>query len=138
QQHVQLTRPRFQAPTQDHAELLQRFYEAAGSGDMDRLIALLSADVVMHTDGGGKAAALRLPIHGPDKVARAAIHGVRRFMSLNLQRRVVEINGQPGVVSYENGRPQSVFTVEMRDGRIHAIYIVTNPEKLSRLPPPPS
>jgi len=138
QQHVQLTRPRFQAPTQDHAELLQRFYEAAGSGDMDRLIALLSADVVMHTDGGGKAAALRLPIHGPDKVARAAIHGVRRFMSLNLQRRVVEINGQPGVVSYENGRPQSVFTVEMRDGRIHAIYIVTNPEKLSHLPPPPS
>jgi hypothetical protein len=40
-------------------------------------------------------------------------------------------------VSYVDGRPQSVFTIEVNDGRIRAIYIVTNPEKLSHLPPPP-
>ena len=51
-----------------------------------------------------------------------------------MQQRFVEINGQPGIVSYQDGRPQSVFTVEATDGRIEAIYIVTNPEKLSRLP----
>jgi len=138
QQHVHLARPRFKAPTQHHMELLERFSAAAASGDMNRLIALLSTDVVLHTDGGGKAAALLLPIHGPDKVARAAVHGVRRLMSLDVQRRIVEINGQPGVVTYEKGRPQSVFTIEARDGRVHAIYIVTNPQKLSHLPPPPS
>src|SRR5947209_4884497 len=120
QQHVRLQRPRFKAPSQEHMELLERFYQAADSGDMDRLISLLSSDVVMHTDGGGKAAALVLPIYGPDKVARAAVHGLRRLMSLNVLQRIVEINGQPGIVSYQDGRPQSVFTVEARDGRIEA------------------
>src|SRR5712675_2940782 len=84
QQHVRLERPRFTAPSQEHMELLERFYQAAGSGDMDRLISLLSSDVVLHTDGGGKAAALVLPIYGPDRVARAAVHGLRRLMSLNV------------------------------------------------------
>jgi RNA polymerase sigma-70 factor (ECF subfamily) len=138
QQHAQLARPRFSTSTQEHTDLLERFYQAAGSGDMDRLISLLSSDVVMHTDGGGKAAALVLPIYGPDNVARAAVHGLRRLMSLNVLQRIVEINGQPGIVSYQDGRPQSVFTLEARDGRIEAIYIVTNPEKLAHLPSPPS
>ena len=138
QQHVRLTRPRFRAPAGEHLELLQSFSDAARRGDMDHLISMLSSDVVMHTDGGGKASALLLPISGPEKVATATVHGLRRLLSLNMQQRFVEINGQPGVVSYQDGHPQSVFTVEARDGRIHAIYIVTNPEKLSHLPPPPS
>jgi RNA polymerase sigma-70 factor (ECF subfamily) len=138
QQHVRLVRPRFKAPTQEHAELLERFYLAAKSGDMDRLTSLLSSDVVMHTDGGGKATALILPIHGPEKVARAAVFGLRRVESLNVLQRSLEINGRPGVVSYRDGRPQSVFTIEVSNGRIEAIYIVTNPEKMAHLPPPPS
>lgn len=66
------------------------------------------------------------------------MHGLRKLVSLDVLQRIVQINGEPGIVSYLNGRPQSVFTVEARDGRIQAIYIVTNPEKLSHLPPPPS
>src|SRR5439155_13618598 len=64
-QHVRRDRPRFSASGPLHTELLERFYRAAGSGDMDGLLALLSDDVVMHTDGGGKASALPLPIYGP-------------------------------------------------------------------------
>ncbi len=137
-QDVRLTRPRFRPPTGEHLELLQRFSDAAGRGDMERLVSLLSGDVVMHTDGGGRASALLLPIQGPEKVATAAVHGLRRLLELGVTQRFVEINGLPGVVSYRDGRPQSVFTMEARDGRIHAIYVVTNPEKLSHLPPPPS
>ena len=118
--------------------MLERFYQAADSGDLHGLLALLSSDVVMHTDGGGKASALPLPIHGPDKVARASVHGLRKLRMLNPLRRSVELNGKPGVVSYVDGRPQSVFTIEVTGGRIRAIYIVTNPEKLSHLPAPPS
>jgi len=132
------SRPRFRATTGEHRELLERFRRAAGSGDVDQLVSLLSSDVVMHTDGGGKAAALALPIYGPEKVARASVHGLGKLASLNVVQRIVEINGHPGIVSYQDGCPQSVFTVEARDGRIQAIYIVTNPEKLSHLPPPPS
>ncbi|PYQ71744.1 MAG: hypothetical protein DMG01_25230 [Acidobacteria bacterium] len=132
-----MERPRFSASGRQHGELLERFYQAAGSGDMDGLLALLSSDVVMHTDGGGKANALPLPIYGPDKVARASVFGLSKLKALKPLQRIVEINGEPGIVSYVEGRPQSVFTIEVHDGRIGAIYIVTNPEKLSRLPPPP-
>jgi len=150
-QDVQVTRPRLRpaaggegegvgASASVHRELLQGFAEAARSGDMERLVLLLSSDVVLHTDGGGRASALLQPIHGPERVATAAVHGVRTLLELGVTQRFVEINGLPGIVSYLDGRPQSVFTMEAdaRDGRIHAIYIVTNPEKLSHLPPPPS
>jgi hypothetical protein len=38
------------------------------------------------------------------------------------------------LVGYLNGKPFSVLTLHLNDGRIQAIYIVTNPEKLSRVP----
>ena len=136
-QHVRMERPRFGASGKQHTELLERFHRAAGNGDMEGLLALLSNDVVMHTDGGGKASALPLPIYGPDKVARASVFGLTKLKTLNPLQRIAEINGEPGIVSYVDGRPQSVFTIEVNDGRICAIYIVTNPEKLSHLPPPP-
>ena len=104
---------------------------------MDGLLALLSNDVVMHTDGGGKASALPLPIYGPDKVARASVFGLTKLKTLNPLQRIVAINGEPGIVSYVDGRPQSVFTIAVNESRIRAIYIVTNPEKLTHLPPAP-
>jgi RNA polymerase sigma-70 factor, ECF subfamily len=134
-QHVRMERPRFSTSGRQHTDLLERFYRAAGSGDMDGLLALLSSDVVMHTDGGGKASALPLPIYGPDKVARASVFGLTKLKTLNPLQRIVQLNGEPGIVSYVEGRPQSVFTIDVNDGRIRAIYIVTNPEKLSHLPP---
>jgi RNA polymerase sigma-70 factor (ECF subfamily) len=136
-QHVRMERPRVRASGRQHTELLERFYQAAGSGDMDGLLALLSNDVVMHTDGGGKGNALPLPIYGPAKVARASVFGFTKLRMLNPLQRIAQINGEPGIVSYVAGRPQSVFTIEVSEGRIRAIYIVTNPEKLSNLPPPP-
>jgi RNA polymerase sigma-70 factor (ECF subfamily) len=116
---------------------LRRFSDAARDGDLDRLVSLLAGDVVMHTDGGGRAAALRLPIHGPENVARAGVTGLQRLLTLGVDQRFVEINGRPGIVSYLDGRPQSVFTIEARDGRIHAIFILTNPEKLAHIEPLP-
>ena len=48
-----------------------------------------------------------------------------------------EVNGEPGVVTYVGGSPQSVLTFDVADGRIDAIYIVVNPEKLTKVPPRP-
>jgi RNA polymerase sigma-70 factor, ECF subfamily len=138
QEHVRLARPRFKTPTREHLELLERFQQAATTGDVGRLVDLLSGDAVMHTDGGGKAPALALPLRGADKVARAAVHGVRRLLALKPSQRMALINGVPGFVSYVDGRPFSVFTIETMNGRIRSIYLVTNPEKLAHLPPPPS
>jgi RNA polymerase sigma-70 factor, ECF subfamily len=65
------------------------------------------------------------------------VFGLSKLKTLNPLQRIVEINGEPDIVSYVEGRPQSVFAIEVHDRRIRAIYIVTNPEKPSHLPPPP-
>src|SRR5258708_2533145 len=44
-QRVRMERPRFSPSGPQHTELLERFYRAAGNGDMDGLLALLSSDV---------------------------------------------------------------------------------------------
>ena len=139
-QHVTEVRPRFDTSPRQREELLRQFLDATSNGDLDGLVALLSSEVVLHTDGGGKAAAVPNLVYGPDNVARAILGGLKKLVPRNLIRRVAQINGEPGVVSYIDGRPYSVFTMDIADGRVRNIYIVTNPEKLAHLnplPPPP-
>jgi RNA polymerase sigma-70 factor, ECF subfamily len=132
-QHVSATRPRFTASARKQNDLLEQFLQAIGSGDLDGLLALLSRDVVLHSDGGGKAIAVPNPIHGSGNVARGIMGGLRKLLPRNLVRHIVEVNGDPGVVSYLNGKPHSVLTLDVQEGYIEAIYILTNPEKLSHL-----
>jgi RNA polymerase sigma-70 factor, ECF subfamily len=132
-QHVSAMRPRFKVSSKKQNDLLQRFLEAMGTGDMEGLVALLSSDVVLHSDGGGKAIAVPNLIHGADNVARGMLGGFRKLLPKTLVRRLARINGEPGVVSYLDGKPYSVFTLDAVDGRVRAIYILTNPEKLSHL-----
>jgi RNA polymerase sigma-70 factor (ECF subfamily) len=139
QQHVRAVRPRFRSSAGEHDALLEEFRHAAGSGDMDRLLALLSSDVVLHADGGGKASAVPNLVCGADRVARAIVRGLRKLVPADLVQRIVQINGAPGVVNYyPNGQPHSVLTLDATAGRIRAIYIVTNPEKLTHLPAAPA
>jgi RNA polymerase sigma-70 factor (ECF subfamily) len=133
-QHVSKMRPRFAASTRKQNDLLQRFLEAIGTGDMDGLLALLSHDVVLHADGGGKAAAAPNLIRGNSNVARGMLGAFKKFLPRNLVNRVTEINGTPGIISYLHGKPYSAVTLNAIEGRIQAIYIVSNPEKLAHLP----
>jgi RNA polymerase sigma-70 factor, ECF subfamily len=132
--HVNAMRPRFKTSQRKKSDLLERFLKATTSGDMEGLVALLSNDVVLHSDGGGKGIAVPNLIQGADNVARGIFGGLERIVPKNLVRRVMEINGEPGVVSYLDGKPHSVLTLGAGEGRIHAIYILTNPEKLAHLP----
>jgi RNA polymerase sigma-70 factor (ECF subfamily) len=133
-QHVSAIRPRFNTSLRKESGLLERFLKATSSGDMEGLVALLSDDVVLHSDGGGKAIALPNLILGADNVARGIFGGLQKIVPKNLVRRVVELNGELGVVGYLDGKPHSVLTLGTDKGRIHAIYILTNPEKLPHLP----
>jgi RNA polymerase sigma-70 factor (ECF subfamily) len=133
-QHVADVRPRYDASPQQREELLRQFLDATSHGDLDGLVALLSSDVVLHSDGGGKAAAVPNLVYGRDNVARAILGGLKKLVPKNLVGRIAEINGEPGVVSYIEARPYSVFTMDIAEGRVRNIYIVTNPEKLARLP----
>jgi len=137
-QHVGDMRRRFEASTGEHQALFQRFIQATRSGEMQALVELLSSDVVLHTDGGGKAVALPKEVHGAVNVAATIIDRVGKTLPKNLVPRMTKINGKPGIVSYLNGKPFSAFTVDVSDGLVQAIYVVSNPEKLSHLPDLPS
>src|SRR4051794_1882584 len=100
---------------------------------MERLLSILSEDVVLYTDGGGKAFTPAEPVRGALNVARGA-DVFRKLVSHGLLARVAEINGEHGIVTYLNGRPHSAFTIRTQNERIHALYLVTNPEKLAHLP----
>ena len=122
-----------QAVTDAEARRIARaFLAASRQGDEATLRDLLAQDVVLHTDGGGlRPAALNL-IHGAGKVGRffaglARKRGDAPAPLVHLGR----INSLPGYVTLEpDGLPQTT-ALELRDGRISAIYIVRNPEKLA-------
>jgi len=137
-QSVAARRPRFDPSPEAEERLLQGFLEACRSGDMDALLSLLSDDVTLWSDGGGRVVAARNPIHGPDRVARFLL-GVMREAPPGLVIRWLPVNGRLGLVGYfADGRPQSVATLEAADGSIRAIRLVVNPEKLEKVPPLPS
>jgi RNA polymerase sigma-70 factor (ECF subfamily) len=134
-QHVNAPRARFSAPTGKGEELRREFLEAAGKGNLTGLIGLLSADVALHTDGGGKRGALPNVIHGSSKVARALMSGLGRVPPTNAFISMAEINGEAGFIIYIDGEPQFAFVLHASANRIESIYVVTNPDKLSHLPP---
>ncbi|HEY4051518.1 MAG TPA: RNA polymerase sigma-70 factor [Acidobacteriaceae bacterium] len=137
-QHVAVMRPRFKTSERKKKDLLERFVKATSSGDMDGLVALLAKDVVLQSDGGGKGIAVPNLIHGVDNVARGALGGLQKLLPKNLVHRLAQINGEPGIVSYLDGKPFSVLAIDAGEEQIRAIYVLTNPEKLSRLPELPS
>jgi RNA polymerase sigma-70 factor, ECF subfamily len=136
-QHIAADRPRFDSSPQQREAILREFLRATADGDIEELIALLAKDVVLHSDGGGRAPALPKQIRGADKVARGLIGARRKFVPPHLFSRITEINGELGVVSYLDGRPYSVITLGLTGQRVRDIYIVSNPEKLAHLPPLP-
>ncbi|GHO86375.1 RNA polymerase sigma-70 factor [Dictyobacter formicarum] len=131
--HLRKHRPRFTASRQTQQQLLDSYVQAVETGEMDTLMSLLSEDVVLWTDSGGKlkTAAFR-PINGRDAVARFSI-GTRRFRPQNYYTEKAEINGQPALLIYSGDRVFSVLTIEVEDRHIRAVRIIANPEKLARV-----
>lgn len=133
-QHIGAVRPRFFASKESQGHLLERFLEAVTTGNMDGLLSLLANDVVLYADGGGKALAVPNAVRGSANVARGVLGGFSRLVPKDLVTRAVRINGEHGIVSYLNGKAFSAITIHAHESRIESIYLITNPEKLSRIP----
>lgn len=132
-QHVSTNRPRFEASERKRNDLLDRFLVATQTGDINSLSALLASDVVLHSDGGGKAVAVPKAVRGAGNVARGILGGLSRLVPKDLVKRIASINGEPGIINYLDGRPHSVLILGLAEDHIQTIYIVTNPGKLSHL-----
>ncbi len=133
-QSVAARRPRFESSPKQEERLMEGFLQASLEGDMEALLALLSEDVTLYSDGGGKTRAALRPIYGADKVARF-LTGILSNIPPDFAVRQTRINGRPGLVGYfGDGSPQSVVSIEVAEGSIMAIRLVVNPEKLGSVP----
>ncbi|WP_235907898.1 RNA polymerase sigma factor SigJ [Siccirubricoccus phaeus] len=127
--HLAAAAPRQSVGEAEAERITRAFLAAARGGDEAALAALLAQDVVLHTDGGGVRPAARNLILGAAKVGRFFAGLARKHVPGALLH-MGRINRLPGFVTLEaDGLPQST-ALEIREGRITAIYIVRNPEKL--------
>jgi len=127
-------KPRFGASRAQGTELMQRFLDAVGGGDMDGFIELLAPDVVFYGDGGGKGEAVLAPVCGRERVARFLRGLVRMAQKVGASARAVWVNGQPGMISFDaDGRLIGVIAFDVLDGTVQAIRSVVNPDKLRHL-----
>ncbi|PWR11373.1 RNA polymerase subunit sigma-24 [Micromonospora acroterricola] len=134
-EHVRARRPRFTADRSQQRGVTERFIAAATGGDINTLMEMLSPDVTLWTDGGGKVRQALRPIVGAQTVAAwfAAIgtvtyQGVRPD---DMRAALVEVNGGPALVFSGAGRVIATVTLDIdADGRIIAIHNVANPDKL--------
>ena len=132
--HVRESRPRFPVDKRRGLELAEAFFAASRNGDMASLGALLSADVSLQADGGGKRPAALKPIVGFDAVIKLHTHLARLFGKGASQLvRVGFINGLPGFVTLEADGELQTTALEIVDGRIATIYVTRNPDKLKHL-----
>src|SRR3989441_1954462 len=131
--HLRAHRPRFPASPQIHQQLLNGYFQAVQTGEITPLMNLLSEDVILWADGGGKVkqAALR-PIRGRDAVARFSL-GTKRFWPENSRVELEEVNGQAALIIRAGEKAFAVLTIEVEQGQIQAIRIIANPEKLARV-----
>ncbi|MEU8396203.1 RNA polymerase sigma-70 factor [Nonomuraea sp. NPDC048892] len=148
--HVRDKRPRFEVNQEERRRITEQFIRAATDGDVDGLIALLSDQVNIISDGGGKAKAALRVITGSDNVSRYLMSisspvNIARFMASigmsdihDLSFGVAMLNNAPSLTISAGGRVVTVMTLLVVDGRIETIYLIANPEKVAHLQPVPA
>jgi RNA polymerase sigma-70 factor (ECF subfamily) len=132
--NVRAARPRYVMPKERGLEIASAFFAASRNGDMQVLQSMLAADVTVHSDGGGKRPAAMAPIVGYDAVVQ--LHaGLARFFETAMSQIVKYgfINGLPGFVTLEADGELQTTALEIEDGKIVAIYVTRNPDKLRHL-----
>jgi RNA polymerase sigma-70 factor (TIGR02957 family) len=131
-EHVEARRPRFDTDRKAQREVTERFLDAASGGNVEALLAVLAPDVVLVSDGGGKAKAALRPIAGAEKVARfVAAVSAQGVTMPDLRVEVADVNGAPAIVAWDGTEPfLSMSMVLAEDGRIAQVLLVRNPDKL--------
>lgn len=128
--------PRFAADRREREELASGFFDALREGDVAGLQKLLAADVAMVGDGGGKAPQLARAVIGAENVARVLATASVLVARIDVTFEPHEINGQPGAIFRDrDGRVLHTLALDVVQGRIQAVRLVINPDKLGHLGP---
>ncbi|MEU8003819.1 RNA polymerase sigma-70 factor [Catellatospora sp. NPDC049111] len=130
--HVAARRPRDAVSPAQTRAVLTAFHRAVETGDMQSLLDVLAPDVVVLSDGGGVRQAVLRPVVGADKVARLLVAGWKKVGAL-VTFDPVQINGCPALLMRLDGEVDSVVAARVEGGAVSGLYVVRNPEKLSRV-----
>jgi RNA polymerase sigma-70 factor (ECF subfamily) len=110
--------------------VVDAFLAAARDGDFERLLAVLDPDVVVRSDGGVARPALISLVRGAQAVAEQAMI-FRRFAETSTR---ILVNGTPGGIAWNpDGSPFAVLAMTVKGGRIVAIDVLADPDRLGHL-----
>jgi len=129
-------RSRLTGTAQSRRAVAERFARALSSGDGSALVALLTRDVEVWSDGGGKASAARRPLLGRDQAGNFLI-GLHRTAhaatSPDISLCIADVNCEPALVVRIRGRLEAIFVLSIARDDVAAIRIVRNPDKLAHI-----
>lgn len=112
--------------------VVEQFVQALASGNIGQLLTIVKSDAILYSDGGGKVNAAVKPIAGVERIFKF-MAGVLAKVPEGFHFGLRMVNGQLGIVSFVHQEPNNVMTFQVKDGQIHAIYLVVNPDKLRHL-----
>jgi RNA polymerase sigma-70 factor, ECF subfamily len=128
--HVEARRQRFDADLAHGRELTDRFLTACATGDLSGLLSMLSEDVVVWTDGGGKVRAAMRPVVGPYRSSRFLVNVAKKTRGIPV---ATVLNGQPATVFVLDGVVVTALVLDIMEGAIVGVRAVSNPDKLAHL-----
>jgi RNA polymerase sigma-70 factor (ECF subfamily) len=124
-------RKRFDVTESAKAALLQKFMAAIEARDEQALLALFAPEATWTADGGGKAAAARLPIVGADRIAKLLLGLREKFWAVDRAMEIATVNGETGLCIRDGSRLTATMSIATDGERILAVYAVVNPDKLA-------
>lgn len=130
---VREKRPEFDKNITEKNRLAHRFADAVIRRDMPEIERLLAEEAIIYTDGGGKVTAARKPVQGAEKIAKFMIGIQKGGGGRSYRIEFKEINGEPGMIIWEEEQLFNVWSFHIEGGKIKSIYVVLNPDKLKHV-----
>lgn len=131
--HIAENRPRFKPTPEAHRQILDQFIQTITDGNVEGLLNLLSEDVVLRADGGGRLrGAILRPLHGSEAVARFLV-STPRFTTEHYSASIVEVNGEPALLVQIGSELSFVIALTIEQEKVSAVQVIGNPDKLKSI-----
>ncbi|SFC17971.1 RNA polymerase sigma-70 factor, ECF subfamily [Bacillus sp. OV322] len=114
---------------EDNKSIVNHFIQAFQTQNTDALIHLISENVTLYSDGGGIVKAAVRPIVSRTNVL-ALLYGITKNVPEDFNIMIKNVNNQPAIVIYMNGKLQSIMSFYIYNAKIKEIYMTMNPDKL--------
>lgn len=120
-------------PSKHNTNYIDKYLTAIQTGNMQQLEKMLHDEVVVISDGGGKAVAFRKPIIGRAAVIKLLFGIYKKFYATNIELKPTTINHEPALCYYENGKLVNCQILSLQENELSNVYFIRNPDKLKEL-----